>query len=54
MQEANQNITLKNLAASYLGVSGGVNIIAGNKPLMIVKMLKDRKTITEGGTRKLP
>jgi hypothetical protein len=28
-------------------VSGGPNIIATNKPIMIVKLSRDKKTVTE-------
>jgi len=35
------------IAALYPGVSGGPNIIATNKPIMIVKLSRDKKTVTE-------
>lgn len=50
------------IAALYPGVSGGENIIATNKPMVIVKPSRDKKTVTVirepfikvGGATKLP
>jgi hypothetical protein len=41
-----QNNAIKNIAALYPGVSGGENIIATNNPMVIVKLSRDKKTVT--------
>jgi hypothetical protein len=42
-----KSVDTVNIAALYPGVSGGENIIATNKPLVIVKLSRDKKTVTK-------